>query len=115
MVDDGSRPEDDLDGVDRIETFPDGTLVRVFAVRTARPAYPSGWAYTLHYGARRPDPPRTLDDGTIRRYDNAHGKTKGHELHAAPDSEPKRIEFPGMAALWERFWSEIPKDRLSIE
>ena len=31
-------------------------------------AYPSGWAYKLHYGATEPDPPRTLDDGTIRRY-----------------------------------------------
>jgi len=41
--------------------------------------------------------------------DNSHADTKGHELHVAPDPEPEIIEFPGMVALWERFWSEIPK------
>lgn len=56
-----------------------------------------------------PDPPRTLEDGTIRRYDNSHERTKGHELHVAPDPEPNRIEFPGMVGLRERFWNEIPK------
>lgn len=53
----------------------------------------------------------TLDDGTVRRYDDAHGDTKGHELHAAPDPEPKTVEFPGMEALYERFWDEIPVPR----
>jgi len=61
------------------------------------------------------DPPRTLDDGTIRRYDNAHEATKGHELHVAPNSEPTQIDFPGIVTLWDRFWSEIPKSELSGE
>lgn len=42
-------------------------------------------------------------------YDNAHEDTKGHELHVAPDPEPKCVKFPGMVELYERFWSEIPK------
>jgi hypothetical protein len=58
-------------------------------MRTDRDAYPSGWAYKLHYGATEPDPPRTLDDGTIRRYDNSHEDTKGHERHVTPESEPE--------------------------
>ena len=111
----GSPSEDDLDGINRIDTFADGKLVRVFALRTSRDAYPSGWAYSLHYGSRKTDPPHTLDDGTILRYDNSHEDTKGHELHMAPDPEPKRIKFPGMVELWDRFWSEIPKDRFEME
>lgn len=111
----GPAADDDLDGLSRGRTFPDGTVVRVFCMRTADEAYPSGWAYSLHYGALEPDPPRTLADGTIRRYDNAHENTKGHELHVAPDPEPERIEFPGMVALWERFWSEIPKPETGVD
>jgi hypothetical protein len=63
----------------------------------------------------RTGPTRTLEDGTIRRYDNAHEDTKGHELHVAPKPEPDRIEFPGMVALWRRFWSEVPKPAIVIE
>lgn len=107
--------EGDLDGLHAIERFQDGTLVRVFVMRTTRDAYPSGWAYTLHYGATKPSPTQTLDDGTIRRDDNSHEATKGHELHAAPDPEPESIEFPGMVDLWERFWREIPKDEFDPE
>lgn len=110
-----SPTEDDLDGVNRIEKHPDDTLVRVFVMRTTRDAYPSGWAYKLHYGATQPIPPKTLDDGTIRRYDNSHEDTKGHELHVAPDPEPEIIEFPGMVELWDRFWSEIPKEEFDVE
>jgi hypothetical protein len=58
-----------------------------------------------------PDPPETLDDGTIRRYDNAHEDTKGHELHVAPDPEPRTVEFPGILDRYERFWDEVPKSR----
>ena len=107
--------EDELDGLNERMTFADGTLVRVFCMKTTRDAYPSGWAYTLHYGATEPDPPRTLNDGTIRRYDNAHEDTKGHERHLAPNPEPEEIEFPGMIALWRRFWLEIPKLEPEIE
>jgi len=64
-------------------------------MRTDRDAYPSGWAYKLHYGATEPDPPRTLDDGTIRRYDNSHEDTKGHELHVAPGSRSRYNHVPG--------------------
>ena len=103
---------DTLDGYADRETYPDGTVVRVFSQRTSDPAYSSGWAYALHYGAREPNPPQTLDDGTIRRYDNAHEDTKGHELHAA-DQPTQIIQFPGMVDLYERFWSEIPKQAFS--
>lgn len=59
---------------------------------------------------------KKFPDGTLDRvYDNSHEDTKGHELHAAPDPEPKTVEFPGMVELWNRFWSEIPKDEFEIE
>ncbi len=61
-----------------------------------------------------PNPPRTLDDGTIRRYDNSHEDTKGHELHVAPDPDPERIQFPGMVELWDRFWNEIPEETFDL-
>lgn len=82
--------------------------------RTTADGYPSGWRYALHYGALDPEesPVPTLADGTIRRYDNAHEDTKGHELHVAPDPEPRTVEFPGMVELYERFWDEIPKRRV---
>ena len=62
-----SPTDEDLDGISEVRKYPDETVVRVFCMRTTRAAYPSGWAYKLHYGAMEPDPPRTLDDGTIRR------------------------------------------------
>ena len=101
---------DDLDGYERTNVYEDDTLVRLSIRRTEDESYPSEWHYTLHYGALTPGP-ETLEDGTIRRYDNAHEDTKGHELHAAPDPEPKRVEFPGMEELYEQFWNEIPKPR----
>jgi len=101
---------DDLDGFERATVYEDGTVVRIAIRRTEDETYPSGWRYTLHYGALAPDE-ETLDDGTIRRYDNAHEATKGHECHAAPDPEPKPVEFPGMVDLYERFWDKIPKER----
>ena len=81
-----SLTDDDLDGVSEGRKDPDGTVVRVFCMRTDRDAYPSGWAHKFHYGATEPDPPRTLDDGTIRRYDNSHEDTKGTNctLHRIP-------------------------------
>jgi hypothetical protein len=105
---------DDLDGVNEARKYPDETVVRVFCMRTTRDAYPSGWAYKLHYGATEPNPPHTLADGTIRRYDNSHEDTKGHERHIAPDHDPDIIEFPGMVELWEQFWSEIPKSEFEL-
>ena len=110
----GSLADDDLNGVSEGQKYPDGTVVRVFCMQD-RQAYPSGWAYKLYYGATEPDPPHTLDDGTIRRYDNSHEDTKGHELHLAPDPNPQIIEFPGMVELWERFRSEIPKPELEVK
>jgi hypothetical protein len=103
-------PADQLDGYDDATVYRDETVVRISVRRTEDPAYPSGWRYTFHYGALTPGP-ETLDDGTIRRYDNAHEQTKGHELHVAPDPEPTTIEFPGIETLYERFWDEIPKPR----
>lgn len=111
----GPPADDDLDGVNEIWRYDDQTVVRVFCTRTTDQSYPSGWAYSFHYGALDPDPPRTLQDGTIRRYDNAHEETKGHELHVAPNPDPKQIDFPGIVALWQRFWSEIPKSEPRLE
>lgn len=110
----GSPTEDDLDGITRVEKYEDGTVIRAFVMRTTEDAYPSGWAYKLHYGRTEPNPPATLNDGTIRRYDNSHEDTKGHELHEAPDTDPKNIEFPGIVELWDRFWSEIPKKEFNV-
>lgn len=101
--------ERQLADVSRSRVYPDGTVIRVSVQRTDSETYPSGWRYTFHYGALDPETPRTLSDGTIRRYDNAHEDTKGHELHVAPDPEPETIDFPGIVALWERFWDEVPK------
>jgi len=56
----GSLTDDDLNGVSKGQKYPDGTVVRVFCMRTDRDAYPSGWAYKLHYGATEPDPPVRL-------------------------------------------------------
>lgn len=101
---------DALDGYERAKVYPDRTVVRISVRRTADEAYPSGWRYTLHYGALTAID-ETLADGTIRRYDNAHERTKGHERHLAPDPEPSEIAFPGIEELYERFWAEIPKQR----
>lgn len=63
----------------------------------------------------RTGPTADTGDGTIRRYDNAHEDSKGHELHVAPKPETEQIDFPGMAALWQRLWNEIPEPELDIE
>ena len=91
----GSLTDAELDGVSMGQKYPDGTVVRVFCLRTDQDTYRSGWAYKLHYGATEPDPPRTLNDGTIRRYDNSHADTKGHELHVAPNPNRRPSSSPG--------------------
>ena len=108
-----SPTEDELDGHTLRKRYADGAFIRLMIRRTSDAAYPSGWRYALHYGAVAPDAidGPTLADGTIRRYDNAHERTKGHELHLAPDPEPTVVEFPGIEDLYERFWDAIPKDR----
>lgn len=105
---------EDMDGHTLVHHYRDGTFIRIMIRRTAADAYPSGWRYTLHYGAIDPDEvdSPTLADGTIRRYDNAHEDTKGHERHLAPDPEPETVVFPGMIELYQRFWEEIPKPRI---
>jgi len=109
-----SLTEDELDGHTLRKRYADGTFIRLMVRRTSDTAYPSGWRYAFHYGAVAPDTVDgpTLDDGTIRRYDNAHEDTKGHELHVAPDHEPEHIDFPGIVELYDRFWKEIPKARI---
>ncbi|MEY7851849.1 DUF6516 family protein [Natrarchaeobius sp. A-rgal3] len=101
---------DEFDGYERANVYDDGTVVRISIRRSSDDAYPSGWRYTFHYGSLVPNE-ETLEDGTIRRYDNSHEDTKGHELHAAPDPDPEIIEFPGIEPLYERFWNEIPKPK----
>ena len=103
-------PAKAFDGYEAATVYEDGTVVRISVRRTDDDAYPSGWRYTFHYGALSAGP-ETLDDGTIRRYDNAHEATKGHERHIAPDPEPESIDFPGIEELYERFWDDIPKQR----
>jgi hypothetical protein len=107
---------DDPDGHSLSRRYSDGTFVRIAIRRTDSEPYPCGWRYAPHYGAVDPDAvdDATLADGTIRRYDNAHEKTKGHELHVAPDPDPESIEFPGMAELYERFWDDIPKPAVEL-
>lgn len=109
-----SPTEDELDGHTLRKRYADGVFIRLMIRRTSDAAYPSGWRYALHYGAVAPDAVDgpTLDDGTIRRYDNAHQDTKGHELHVAPDPESEDIDFPGMVELYDRFWEAIPKARI---
>ncbi len=109
-----SLTDDDLDGMNETRKYPDGTVIRVFCMRTNHDAYPSGWAYKFHYGMAGANSSRTLDDGTIRRYDNSHEDTKGHERHVAPKPDPDIIEFPGIVELWERFWNEIPKSAFEV-
>lgn len=84
---------------------PGGLVERVKIARTGDPVHPSGWDYSLHFGARSPEAAAAFgleadDDGTILRYDNAHERTKGHERHTAHEVE--RIEFPGMSELHAR-------------
>ena len=38
-----SLTDDDLDGVNEGRKYPDGTVIRVFCMRTDRDAYPSGY------------------------------------------------------------------------
>lgn len=106
--------DDDLDGLALTRRYSDGTFVRLMIRRTDDRAYQSGWRYALHYGVADPSTASgpTLEDGTIRRYDNAHEDTKSHELHVAPDPEARKIDFPGMVDLYKRFWDEVPKPRI---
>lgn len=83
---------DELDGYSIATVYEDSTVVCVFVRRTDDDVYPSGWRYTFHYGGLTAGPD-TLDDGTIRRYDNAHEDTNSHELHVTlpPGAEAYRI------------------------
>jgi hypothetical protein len=92
-----SPGEEGLDGLSRTERYADGTLVRVFVMRTGRDAYPSGWAYRLHYGTTVPDPPRTLEDGTIRRYDNSHERRDTNST-----KHPIRTPNASTSRVWRR-------------
>lgn len=76
---------------------PAGLVESVTIRETTAPEYPSGWDYSLHLG--------TVSGIDLLRYDNAHERTKGHELHTpAGDYE---IEFPGMGVLLVRFRTEV--------
>lgn len=75
----------------------DGYVVDVTIHQTNDKTYPSGWAYSLHFGE--------IGGETVLRYDNAHERTKGHERHTQTGVE--RIDFPGMLALYDRFTREV--------
>ncbi len=106
---------EELEGYAILQEYDDGTFVRIMIRRTTADAYPSGWRYTMHYGVTDPESTAvpTLADGTIRRYDNAHEDTKGHERHVAPDPQPETITFPGIVELHARFWDEVPKPAIT--
>lgn len=59
--------------------------------------YPSGWDYSFHLG--------TLGGVDLLRYDNAHERTKSHELHVAGGDH--HVSFPGMWNLLVRFYTEV--------
>ena len=86
-----ASPTDDLDKFDRSHVFADVTVVRVSVRRTGDDSSPSGWRSTVHYGALEPGA-AALDDGTIRRYDNAHEAT---------NSTSPRIPIPGRSTSQE--------------
>lgn len=113
--------DDDLDGHSLRRRDDDSTFVRIAIRRPTADASPplpypapSRWRDALHDGDTDPDAVdvATLDDGTIRRDDNAHADRKGHELDVAPDPDPRTIDVPGIPELYERFWEEIPKPRI---
>lgn len=76
---------------------PVGLVESVTVRETTDPKYPCGWDYGLHLG--------TLAGTDLLRYDNAHERTKGHEMHTPAGSE--RINFPGMWVLYYRFKTEV--------
>jgi len=83
-------------------------------MRTDRDAYPSGWAYKLHYGATGRTP-RTLDDGTIRRYDNSHEDTKGARTARCTGSRSRYNHVPGDGRTLGTILGEIPKSELDVK
>lgn len=93
MTDDGER--DDVRRVLEQHTdFADGTSLHAVAWKVPETHYPDGVHYRYHYG-----PP----NGTIVRYDNAHGH---HERHN-PDGTVERIEFPGAVRLYDQFLGDV--------
>lgn len=74
-----------------------GYVLDVTIRRTDDERYPCGWDYSLHLGE--------VGGDTIRRYDNAHERTKGHECHTPTGTEI--VEFPGMLTLYDQFESEV--------
>jgi hypothetical protein len=105
---------DDLDGVSEVRKSPDESVIHVFCMRADRDAYPSERACKLHYGATEPDPLRTLENGTIRRYDTSHEEIKGHELHVTPAPDTGSITYVKMVERWKRFWSELPNSEFEV-
>lgn len=96
MVEDRNDTELVID--ERID-FPDSGRMASITVRfiPSSNAYPEGVKSRMHYG--------TDDCTTILRYDNSHGKAKGHERHS--DDRTEIIELPGWEALLERFRNEM--------
>ncbi len=100
---------DDLDGYSHSHVYEDGTLVRL-SIRHGRRRVSVGMAVhaPLRTTHARAGDARGRHTPSIRQRPQ---DTKGHERHVAPDPEPQLIEFPGMEALYERFWDDIPKQR----
>lgn len=124
---------DDLDGVSEGQKYPDGTVVRVFCMRTDRgDTNMDGPPSSTTARQSHPHPIRLATArfvgiskiGCFRQFvktttpfrdDNSHEDTKGHELHVAPVPESEIIEFSDMVELWERLWSKIPKPELEVK
>jgi hypothetical protein len=82
--------------------FADGTSLHAVAWKVAEsPSYPDGVHYRYHYGS---------SDGTIVRYDNAHGH---HERHN-PNGTVERIEFPGATELYNQFLDDVAAWRREV-
>ncbi|WP_049938216.1 toxin-antitoxin system TumE family protein [Halorhabdus tiamatea] len=97
-------PEDDVRVLEDTERhFDDGTVLRarVLAVPESE-KFPEGIKYRLHYG--------TTEDVTFVRYDNSHGI---HERHTSEGLD-EDYDFPGYAAMQDRFWREVEQHRDEI-
>jgi hypothetical protein len=85
---------------DQTLEFDDGTSIHATAWDvSSNEAYPDGIHYRFHFGST---------DGTIIRYDNAHGGR--HERHN-PDGTIETADFPGVVERYERFLREVAEWR----
>jgi hypothetical protein len=83
-----------------IEVYDDGSVasVRLLSVPESE-RFPDGLKYAFHYGTAGAENP-------IIRFDNHHGD---HERHNG--ARTTEIDYPGLAALYRRWRSELPEEK----